>query len=258
MSHRARKRFGQNFLHDPAIIGRIVDAVRPQPGETLVEIGPGLGALTEGLLDRAGSLTAIEIDRDLAAKLRERFGDNEGFRLLEGDALEVDYAALAGGPIRLIGNLPYNLSSPLLFRFLEYSKHISDMTLMLQKELVDRIVAGPGSKTWGRLGVMVQARCDTERLLDIGPGAFRPAPKVDSAVLRLRPYAKAPVAIDDPARFAALVKQAFSQRRKTLRKALQGMLDGAAFTAADVDSGRRAETLSVEEFARLASQPGQP
>jgi 16S rRNA (adenine1518-N6/adenine1519-N6)-dimethyltransferase len=256
---RPRRRFGQNFLHDPAVIGRIVAAIAPRAGETLVEIGPGHGALTRPLLAAAGTLDVIEIDRDLAAALRAEFAAQPALQLHEGDALEFDYAALAaqrGTRLRLIGNLPYNISTPLLFRLLNDSACISDMHFMLQKEVVDRIVAAPGGREYGRLGVMLAPRVRAERLLDIGPGAFRPAPQVWSSVVRLEvrpvpaPWAAGP-------HFAAVVSAAFGQRRKTLRNALSSQLTAAQISAAGIDPGARAETLAPEQFGALAQAAAQ-
>ena len=251
---RARKRFGQHFLHDPAVIDRIVAAIAPRSGEALVEIGPGQGALTAPLLAAAGSLDVIEIDRDLAAALRSRYAAQPGLTLHEGDALEFDYATLAqsrGGRLRAIGNLPYNISTPLLFRLLAHSELFSDMHFMLQKEVVDRIVAAPGSRQYGRLGVMLAPRVHAVKLLDVGPGAFRPAPQVWSAVVRLTVLPQAPAWAAEP-HYGAVVAAAFGQRRKTLRNALSGLLTAPQIVAADVDPAARAETLAPEQFGRLA------
>jgi len=251
---RARKRFGQHFLHDPAVIARIVAAIAPRAGDALVEIGPGPAALTAPLLAAAGTLDAVEIDRDMAAALREKFAACTGFRLHEADALEFDWRALAllrDRKLRLVGNLPYNISTPLLFRLLDVADAIEDMTFMLQKEVVDRIVAPPGSKTYGRLGVMLAPRVTAERLFDIGPGAFQPPPRVWSAMVRLtiRPAPPAFAALPE---FAAVVTAAFGQRRKTLRNALAPLLTAEQIAAAGVDPGARAETLSSDRFGALA------
>ncbi len=255
MSHRPRKRFGQHFLHDAGVIGRILDAIAPQPGETLVEIGPGEGALTFPLLARCGRLTVVEIDRDLAARLEARPEAGRELTVVRADALKFDLAPLAppGGRLRLVGNLPYNVSTALLFRFLAQSGVIRDMHFMLQKEVVDRMAAGPGSDDYGRLTVMLAAGCRIEKLFDVGPGAFRPPPRVWSSVVRLAPWAEPPFPIPDPARFAAVVRAAFSQRRKTLRNALSSLLSAEAIRAAGVDPGVRAETLPPEAFGRLAA-----
>jgi 16S rRNA (adenine1518-N6/adenine1519-N6)-dimethyltransferase len=237
-------------LHDPAVLGRIVAAVDPQPGDNLVEIGPGRGALTALLLARADRITAIEIDRDLAPALRARFGD--ALTLIEADALRVDYIALAGGaPLRLVGNLPYNISSPLLFTLLTGGAPIADMHFMLQREVVDRIVAAPGTRDYGRLSAAVAARADAQPLLTVGSGAFKPPPRVESAMVRLRPRPP-PFDLRDPAVYDRVVTAAFGQRRKTLRNALSGLLDADSIAAAGVDPGARAETVTPAQFAALA------
>jgi len=249
--HAPRKRFGQNFLADPHYVARIVAAVDPQPGERVVEIGPGLAALTGGLIARAGHIDAIEIDRDLAARLRERFGERE-LTLHEGDALTFDFGAL-GSNLRVVGNLPYNISSPLLFHLASHAAHLSDLTVMLQKEVVDRMTAAPGTAEYGRLTVMLQAVFSIERLFTVPPGAFRPAPKVDSAVARLVPLRARAPAIADRGLFARVVAAAFSQRRKTLRNALAAICDTDALRAAGIDPGARGETVAVADFVRLAN-----
>jgi 16S rRNA (adenine1518-N6/adenine1519-N6)-dimethyltransferase len=253
---RAKKSLGQHFLHDRGVVDRIVLALDPQPGDRIVEIGPGQGALTFPLLDRHGSLTAIEFDRDLLAPLATAAGTHGELKLLHADVLDVDFTALAAGePIRLVGNLPYNLSSPILFHALDHAGAIRDMHFMLQKEVVDRMAAAPGSKVYGRLSVMLQAWCRVTALFAIGPGAFRPPPKVDSAVVRLVPRAPGEIGIEDPARFSAIVRDAFGQRRKTLRNALSRLCDEATIRAAGVDPQCRAEQLPVSAFVRLANQP---
>jgi 16S rRNA (adenine1518-N6/adenine1519-N6)-dimethyltransferase len=253
--HQARKRFGQNFLHDTGIIARIVRAIDPQPGDTLVEIGPGLGAITGPLLQRTGKLHAVEIDRDLAPRLRETFADHPNLTVHLADALTFNFAALVprGATLRVVGNLPYNISTPLLFRLLDYGTAIRDMHFMLQKEVVDRIVAGPGDDAYGRLSVAVAARAEAYALFTVGPGAFRPAPKVDSAVVRIVPR-PAPFAIDDPATFDRVVTAAFGQRRKQLANALSEILGAAEIETAGIDPRARAEQLSAEQFARLANR----
>jgi len=255
--HRARKRFGQHFLHDPGVIARIVAAIDPRPGEHVVEIGPGLGALTLPLLERVGRLEAVEIDRDVIPRLAERARGHGELLIHEADALDFDFGALRGtGPaLRLCGNLPYNISTPLLFHLLESHAAIADMHFMLQKEVVARMAASPSSKAYGRLTVMLAVHCTVERLFDVGSGAFRPPPRVDSAIVRLVPHARAPFPVGDPARFGAVVAAAFGQRRKTLRNALAGLVAPAGFARAGVDPGRRAETLEPREFARLAATP---
>jgi 16S rRNA (adenine1518-N6/adenine1519-N6)-dimethyltransferase len=251
---RARKRFGQHFLHDPAVIERIIAAIAPRPGDALVEIGPGQGALTELLLAGSGSLDVIEIDRDLAAELRAHYAGQASCRVHEGDALDFDFAALArtrGQRLRVVGNLPYNISTPLLFRLLEAGAALLDMHFMLQKEVVDRIVAAPGGRQYGRLGVMLAPRVHATRLLDVGPGAFRPPPRVWSALVRLEMRPDPPGWAALP-QFAMVVSAAFGQRRKTLRNALGGLLSAAQIGAAGVDPGARAETLAAADFGRLA------
>lgn len=259
MEHRARKRFGQNFLHDPLVIDRIHAAIDARPGERLVEIGPGQGAITQGLLTRAGALDVIELDRDLIEPLRQRLGGLGELRIHNADALDFDLRTLADAEatatalLRLVGNLPYNISTPLLFHFLDQLDVLHDLHLMLQKEVVDRIAAEPGDKTYGRLSVMVQSRCQATSLFRIGPGAFKPAPKVESAFLRLRPLRPLPHPIDDPRLHGRIVAAAFGQRRKTLRNSLSGLITPELFAAAGIDPGRRAEELDVASYARLAN-----
>ena len=256
MSFRAppKKSLGQHFLVDRTIIDMIVLAVDPQPGDMLVEIGPGQGAITLPLLRRHGALTAIEFDRDLVVPLSEAAHRVGTLTVIHKDVLQVDFTRLAaGGRLRLVGNLPYNLSSPILFHALDHAAAVSDMTFMLQKEVVDRMAAGPGSKVYGRLSVMLQAYCSVEPLFDVPPAAFRPPPRVDSAVVRLLPRAPADVGIDDPRRFADVVRAAFGQRRKTLRNALSGVCDSALIEAAGLRAEARAEQVEVAGFVRLAN-----
>jgi len=237
------------------VLGRIVAAIDPRPDERLVEIGPGQGALTLPLLERCGRLEVIEIDRDLVPHLKERAAGRGELVVHEADVLEVDFLALQGGgaPLRVCGNLPYNISTPLLFHLLESRAAISDLHFMLQKEVVDRIVAPPGGKSYGRLTVMLAAACQSTALFRVGRGAFQPPPAVDSAFVRLVPHAKPPFEVADPARFGRVVAAAFSMRRKTLRNSLRGLVDAGRFDAAGIDAGRRPETLSPAEFARLAA-----
>ena len=250
---RPRRRFGQHFLHDRGVIERIVSAIDPRPGERVVEIGPGEGALTEPLRARVPALDVVEIDRDLAGALRERHRDDPGFRLHEGDALRFDFGALAdGAPLKVVGNLPYNISTPLLFHLLGQADRIVAMVFMLQREVAERITAAPGTGAYGRLSVMVQYRCRTEWLFGVAPGCFRPPPRVHSAVLRLTPRGPAQAA-HDPARLADVVRLAFGQRRKTLRNSLMPLLPEQALRDAGVDPARRPETLSVAEFVALAN-----
>jgi 16S rRNA (adenine1518-N6/adenine1519-N6)-dimethyltransferase len=250
----ARKRFGQHFLHDRAVLDRIVNEIAPRPDQALVEIGPGRGALTERLLGRARTLDAVEIDRDLVALLRARLGAAAGFELHESDALEFDFASLArrrGQRLRVIGNLPYNISTPLLFHVAAAHEHIDDLHVMLQKEVIDRIVAAPGSGEYGRLTVMLAPWVEARHLFDVGPGAFTPAPRVWSAVARLTVRREPAFAV--PRAFARTVSAAFSQRRKTLRNALRSILDLEAIVASGIDPGVRPETLSPAQFAALAA-----
>jgi 16S rRNA (adenine1518-N6/adenine1519-N6)-dimethyltransferase len=249
--HVARRRFGQNFLVDRHYIDRIVAAIDPRPGDNLVEIGPGLGALTRPLLERAGRLTVIEIDRDLAARFAAEYASD---RLLihNADALNFDFASL-GGALRVIGNLPYNISSPLLFHLAGYETNLRDLTLMLQKEVVERMAARPATREYGRLSVMLQARFTVERLFVVPPGAFRPSPKVESAVARLIPLGDARPRIADEALFGRIVAAAFSQRRKTLRNALKTLAGEAALERAGIAPRARGETLAVSDFVRLTN-----
>ena len=249
--HQPRKRFGQNFLADPHYVARIVEAIDPQPGDNVVEIGPGLAALTGALIDRAGRIAAVEIDRDLAARLRERFTADR-LALHEADALAFDFSTL-GERLRVVGNLPYNISSPLLFHLADHADVVRDIHVMLQREVVARMTAGPGTKDYGRLSVMLQTRFAVGRLFTVPAGAFRPAPKVESAVARLVPLGAARPALDDAALFARVVAAAFGQRRKTLRNALAALADAAALDAAGIDPSARGETLSVQDFVRLAN-----
>jgi 16S rRNA (adenine1518-N6/adenine1519-N6)-dimethyltransferase len=248
---RARKRFGQHFLHDPQVLQRIVAAIAPQPGDALLEIGPGTGALTALLLEHAPTLDAIEIDRDLAHLLQQRWPQR--LRLHVSDALDFDYTQLAaarGGKLRVIGNLPYNVSTPLLFRLLAHVNALHDLHVMLQKEVIDRMAAAPGSADYGRLTVMLAPHLHIERLFDVGPGAFHPPPRVWSAVARLTVLPQPRFAI--PPLYGELVAAAFAQRRKTLRNSLRALLTPEDFHAAGIDPGARPETLEPAQFAALA------
>jgi 16S rRNA (adenine1518-N6/adenine1519-N6)-dimethyltransferase len=254
--HRARKRFSQNFLHDTHVIERIVDAIDPRPGQHMVEIGPGLGALTGRLIARAGHITAVEIDRDLAERLRERHAEG-GLNLVPGDALALDWAALAGrlgGALRIVGNLPYHVSTPLLFCLLPIAGQVQDQHFMLQREVVERMAAAPGGKEYGRLSVMLQFRYRIERLFNVAPGSFTPAPKVQSSIVRMTPLALRDVPEIALPLFAEVVTAAFTQRRKTLRNALGRLLTAAQIEEAQVDPSVRAETLDVAAFVRLAER----
>ena len=257
--HVARKRFGQHFLHDPGVIARIVAAIDPRPDDPMVEIGPGLGAITLPLLQRLKRLDAVEIDRDAIRHLRDVAGRGDSARgelnIHEADALEFDFGALHAQPLRLIGNLPYNISTPLLFRLIEQRRHIRDMHFMLQKEVVDRMAAGAGDEAYGRLSVMLAPWVRIEPLFDIGAGAFRPPPRVVSTFVRVIPHERPPFELADADRFAAIVAAAFSQRRKTLRNALKALLDEEQIRRAGVDPAARAEVIAPAKFAALADLP---
>lgn len=252
--HKAKKRFGQNFLHDQGVIHGIVAAIRPREGEHLVEIGPGMGAMTEPLLEGCKAMDAIELDRDLIPGLRVQFAVQGGLTLHNADALKFDFCSLAadGRPLRVVGNLPYNISTPLIFRLIEQSHCIRDMHFMLQQEVVNRLAAAPGGGDYGRLSIMVQYHCQVEKLFTVPPEAFNPPPKVHSAIVRLTPYATPPVPAKDEKLLAQLVTQAFQQRRKTLRNNMKKLLDAGTIEALGIDPGRRPETLSLEEFVQLA------
>jgi len=252
---KARKRFGQHFLHDPGVLDRIAHAVAPRAQDPVVEIGPGRGALTRALLDsEARSLDAIEIDRDLVPRLRSEFAADPRFTVHQADALDFDFTALArergGARLRVVGNLPYNISTPLLFHLLKHVDAIDDMHVMLQREVVNRIAAEPGNGDYGRLTVMLAPWLEAESLFDVGPGAFRPPPKVWSAVVRLT-VRRQPAFTVSP-QFAAVVASAFSHRRKTLRNALKGVVTAAQIESAEVDPNARPETIAPEAFNRLA------
>ena len=249
--HRARKRFGQNFLSDPNIVRKIIDAIRPRAGETLVEIGPGLGAMTDPLLERVGHLHVVEIDRDLIAHLRERYPDGR-LSIHEGDALKFDFGTL-DAPLRVVGNLPYNISTPLLFHLAGFAARIHDMTFMLQKEVVMRMVAEPGTGEYGRLSVMLQYRFRMARLFDVPPGAFRPAPKVTSSIVRMIPLPAEQRTARDEAVFERVVAAAFGQRRKTLRNTLRDYLEDADFATLGIDPSLRGERLAVADYVAIAN-----
>ena len=254
--HKARKRFGQNFLHDPGVIERIVRAINPAPDDALVEIGPGLGALTEELLALNPRLQVVELDRDLIPVLRTKFFNYPDFRIHEADALKFDFRSLVrdGQPLRIVGNLPYNISTPLIFHLLSQSGVVKDMHFMLQKEVVQRLAATAGMNHYGRLGIMVQYHCRVEHLFDVGPGAFNPAPKVDSAIVRLIPHATLPHPADDVEVLEILVRDAFNQRRKTLRNTLKALLSAEEIEAEGIDPGTRPEQVDLAGFVRLANR----
>jgi len=253
-AHRARKRFGQNFLHDDSVIRRIVSAIGPGREDHLVEIGPGKGALTRPLLEASGRIEVIELDRDLPPLLRAHCQGAGELNIHNSDALKFDFNQLATdeNKLRIVGNLPYNISTPLIFHLLEFSAKIKDMHFMLQKEVVERLTAKPDSKSYGRLSIMVQYHCQADYLFTVHPGSFTPVPKVDSAIVRLTPWKKQPVSVKNYQDFSDLVRLSFSMRRKTLRNNLKEVLDSATIEALNIDPSRRAETLSLEEFARLA------
>ncbi len=253
MTPQPRKRFGQHFLHDPAVIERIVNTFQPDKSDFVVEIGPGQGILTRALVHRVARFTAVEIDRDLAASLEQEFVDKPTVSILTADALSFNFCALMKEiRLRVIGNLPYNISTPLLFHLFQQSHCIRDMLFMLQKEVVDRLCAIPGNKTYGRLSVMAQWQCKITRQFTVGSGAFSPPPRVDSAVVRLVPHNKR-IQLENREHFSHLVQAAFNQRRKTLRNALKDQVDAVSIKAAGIDASRRAETLTVEEFAALSN-----
>lgn len=253
--HFARKRFGQHFLHDRHVIQRIVGALQAQPGETLVEIGPGLGALTHDLLRSVGTLDVIELDRDLIAPLEHACAGLGTLRIHNQDALRFDFCSLMQGDtrLRIVGNLPYNISTPLLFHLLAQAHCIHDMHFMLQHEVVERMIAAPGGRTYGRLSVMIQYRCSVQKLFHVGPGAFTPVPKVDSAVIRMVPHATPPVRVTDEAVFEQVVRVAFGQRRKTLRNTLKELLTADEIQALGIDPAIRAEQLSLHDFSILSN-----
>lgn len=251
--HRARKRFGQNFLHDPGVIQRIIDSVNPKPGDNIVEIGPGLGALTEQLFQTAGSLNVVELDRDLVERLQHRFVNEQNFHIHSADALKFDFTTLATDKkLRVVGNLPYNISTPLLFHLIDQIECITDIHCMLQKEVVDRICAGPGDNNYGRLSIMIQYYCQPQQLFNVDSAAFQPPPKVESAILRLTPHQQPPVIVKDKKQFAQLVSQAFNQRRKTLRNSLKEWLSAEEIEACGIQAMARPETLDLAEFACLS------
>ncbi len=255
MTHHPRKRFGQNFLHDQRIIYNILASLDVRAEEHWVEIGPGQGALTEPLLKSGAKLDIVELDRDLVTLLQQRFAAQTHLTIHSADALSFNFSELAqnGQKLRIIGNLPYNISTPLLFHLFEHAAVIEDMTFMLQKEVVDRICADPGSKTYGRLSIMMRYYCASEALFDVPPESFTPIPKVNSAIIRLIPHLTPPVAINDLTQLNKVITQAFSQRRKTLRNALKTLLSEQDMLTLNIDPSRRPETLSLNEFALLSN-----
>lgn len=252
MKHRPRKRFGQNFLHDQSIITQIVSVMKLQSHDNVLEIGPGMGALTRHLLPKLDTLTAIEIDRDLQAFLQTTYGEEGRLHLINQDALKIDYAQF-GEALRIVGNLPYNISTPLLLHLLSYLPHIKDMHFMLQKEVVQRMAAEPGSKAYGRLSVILQYYCEITYLFDVPPEAFEPAPKVDSAIVRLTPYEISPYAAVSFDAFEKLIAIAFNMRRKTLANNLKPLISAQQLQQLDIDPGLRPEQLSIEDFVKISN-----
>ena len=256
VTHKARKRFGQNFLHDHGVIRRIIHSIAPHESDQIVEIGPGLGALTEELLSEAGELDAIELDRDLPPILRTKFFNyGDKFRIHEADAMKFDFSSLRKGDkrLRIVGNLPYNISTQLIFHLLSHSDNVEDMHFMLQKEVVDRMAAGPGENNYGRLSIMAQYFCKVESLFTVPPGAFNPAPKVDSAIIRLTPYQTLPDVAEDKEQFETVVRTAFNMRRKTLRNNLKPLLSADDLESIGIDPTLRPERLSVANFVTISN-----
>lgn len=265
LGHRARKRFGQNFLNDVFVIDSIVSAINPRKGEAMLEIGPGLAALTEPVARDLDHMTVIEIDRDLAERLRHHPQLKNKLTVREQDAMSADFSAISaelGQKLRVFGNLPYNISTPLMFHLFDYTDSISDMHFMLQKEVVNRLAAGPGSKAYGRLSVMAQYYCQVIPVLEVPPHAFKPAPKVDSAVVRLVPHAQKPFPVKNLRWLSRVTTDAFNQRRKTLRNGLSHLFSVEQLEALGIDPTLRAENITVEQFCRLANwlsdNPPQP
>ncbi|MBE2894754.1 16S rRNA (adenine(1518)-N(6)/adenine(1519)-N(6))-dimethyltransferase RsmA [Spirabiliibacterium falconis] len=256
LGHTARKRFGQNFLHDTHVIENIVAAIAPQVGQALVEIGPGLGALTEPVCERIDHLTVIELDRDLAHRLRHHPFLHQKLNVIESDAMQIDFTALCqqlGQPLRVFGNLPYNISTPLMFHLFGFSHAIADMHFMLQKEVVKRLAAAPNSKAYGRLSVMAQYYCQVIPVLEVPPSAFKPAPKVDSAVVRLIPHRTLPHVAKDSVWLNRVCSAAFGQRRKTLRNALSHLISAEQLADLGIPDNARAENLTIADFVCLAN-----
>lgn len=252
--HQARKRFGQNFLQDHGVIREIVASIYPKPNDRLVEIGPGQGALTADVLERAGALDVVELDRDLIPTLLLRFGLNPNFRIHEANALKFDFASLKTDErqLRIIGNLPYNISTPLIFHLLSFESQIEDMHFMLQKEVVLRLAAQPGDKLYGRLGIMAQYYCQVDYLFTVGPEAFHPAPKVDSAIVRMTPHKTLPHPCQDLATLEMVVRDAFGQRRKTIRNTLKQHVSVEELEQLGIDPSARPEVLHLADFVRIA------
>jgi 16S rRNA (adenine1518-N6/adenine1519-N6)-dimethyltransferase len=255
LGHQAKKRFGQNFLHNDSVISDIVDAINPEPEENLVEIGPGLGALTEPVIERAKNLSVVELDRDLAERLRHHPFLAPHLTIYETDALKFDFAQLATDekPLRIFGNLPYNISTPLIFHLLTFKDKVQDMHFMLQKEVVQRMAAGPDSKAYGRLSIMTQYQCEVIPVMEIGPEAFKPAPKVDSAIVRLIPHREIKNPVKDIAALNTVCLAAFNQRRKTIRNGFKNLISVAQLEALNIDANLRPENLSIDDYIMLAN-----
>ncbi len=252
--HKARKRFGQNFLHDPAVINRIIRSIGPRSSDHIVEIGPGQGALTNQLQHAAARMDVVELDRDLIPWLKLQFSLNENFHIHEADALRFDFASLrqADEQLRIVGNLPYNISTPLIFHLVSYADIVEDMHFMLQKEVVNRMASGPGGNNYGRLSVMTQYYCKVDFVFHVGPDAFNPPPKVDSAIVRLTPYKELPHPCKDIRILDQVVKNAFAMRRKTIRNGLKTLMSSDELEQLGIDPGLRPERLSLESFVKIA------
>lgn len=255
LGHQAKKRFGQNFLHNDAVISDIIDAINPEPGENLVEIGPGLGALTEPVIERAGKLSVVELDRDLAKRLRHHPFLAPHLTIYETDALSFDFAQLATDekPLRIFGNLPYNISTPLIFHLLTFKDKVQDMHFMLQKEVVQRMAAEPHCKAYGRLSIMTQYQCQVIPVMEIGPEAFKPAPKVDSAIVRLIPHTDIKNPVKEISALNTVCLAAFNQRRKTIRNGFKNLISVAQLEALNIDANLRPENLTIDDYIMLAN-----
>jgi len=255
MAHFPRKRFGQNFLNDTFVIEQIIAAINPKPDEMIIEVGPGLGALTKPLLQTTEQLHVIELDKDIIPLLSALPQNHQQLTIHQADVLKVDFASLTDNkkPLRIVGNLPYNISTPLIFHLLAQKDVIKDMHFMLQKEVVQRICAKPNTKAYGRLSIMVQYHCTTEDLFTVYPEAFSPPPKVNSAVVRLIPHTRLPYIAKDENHFSDIVREAFNHRRKTIHNALKGFISSDAFTKTQIDPKKRAEQLSISDFVNLSN-----
>ncbi len=255
LGHQAKKRFGQNFLHNDAVISDIIDAINPEPGENLVEIGPGLGALTEPVIERAKKLSVVELDRDLAKRLRHHPFLAPHLTIYETDALSFDFAQLTtdNKPLRIFGNLPYNISTPLIFHLLTFKDKVKDMHFMLQKEVVQRMAAGPHCKAYGRLSIMTQYQCEVIPVMEIGPEAFKPAPKVDSAIVRLIPHSNIKNPVKEISALNTVCLAAFNQRRKTIRNSFKNLISVAQLESLNIDANLRPENLTLDDYIMLAN-----